>query len=458
MKIKMSLIRTKCLSEKYYASIKYMAHTLRGEERREFIKKVCDINIYLGCLCTKTCEQDKQLDEYISKKINHYFEPRKVVFYDRGQKKRIVTERRLRSFDIANYLLACNVVGHTKAIHWYINTYPVQKSILIQLAKEMDEEQLIDLLMCLFRSKDNKDKLRGIGSAKNLLVMKKDPRVKKMLEGLWYSDKDAFVQLAYDTGWLGEIWKYSSKGYELYINILLNVNKLLLAMNLLEDSIVGECSLYSVLKSKRGKPFLYLYFLNKLDNGLKMTEREYDLVSKLEEPSEKIKNYFISFFIDVINGKYRSNIDYSKLYSSFKKVYSYAKNVKVSLGYTEYESLTEIIKGTKSENWRGIVELYMMTALSARVSFDEFFKKIVFYFAIEPKELIKELKKYPKWLKKVDDNYVFETLRTESYPDITNIGVSSNEVLGVISAYDEIRNVVSVTNFSGDSIALGNIH
>ena len=56
MKINNSVLRKKCLSEKYYASIKYMSHLLKGEERRYFIKRVCDINIYLGSQCALTCE------------------------------------------------------------------------------------------------------------------------------------------------------------------------------------------------------------------------------------------------------------------------------------------------------------------------------------------------------------------------------------------------------------------
>lgn len=82
MKINSSIFKKKCLSEKYYASIKYMSHALKGEERRTFIKKVCDINIYLGCQCARTCEQDNDIDKYIRTKINNYFKPKTVTYYN----------------------------------------------------------------------------------------------------------------------------------------------------------------------------------------------------------------------------------------------------------------------------------------------------------------------------------------------------------------------------------------
>lgn len=105
MKIRKNQIKNKCLSEKYYSSIKYMSHTLKGNERVEFIKTVCDINIYLGCLCATTCEANKEIDNYIWNVLNNYFKPQKVKYYDSYTKEWKVTEKRRRSFDITNYLL-----------------------------------------------------------------------------------------------------------------------------------------------------------------------------------------------------------------------------------------------------------------------------------------------------------------------------------------------------------------
>ena len=61
-----------------------MAHSLRGKDRENFIITVCDLNIYLGCICALTCEKNATVEEYIWKTLNNYFEPRKIKFYDKS--------------------------------------------------------------------------------------------------------------------------------------------------------------------------------------------------------------------------------------------------------------------------------------------------------------------------------------------------------------------------------------
>lgn len=102
-------------------------------------------------------------------------------------------------------------MGNMKAIKWYIYNHEVDKAIIIQLAKNMNEEQLVDLIYTLYRSSQNWDKIRGIGSTKSLFLYKNDSRIKKILSGLWYKDRDAFIQLAYDTGWLGDLGEKGSQ-------------------------------------------------------------------------------------------------------------------------------------------------------------------------------------------------------------------------------------------------------
>ena len=61
-----------------------MAHSLRGKDRENFIITVCDLNIYLGCICALTCEKNATVEEYIWKTLNNYFQPRKIKFYDKS--------------------------------------------------------------------------------------------------------------------------------------------------------------------------------------------------------------------------------------------------------------------------------------------------------------------------------------------------------------------------------------
>lgn len=239
MKIRKNQIRDKCQSDKYYASIKYMAHSLRGKDRENFIITVCDLNIYLGCICALTCEKNATVEEYIWKTLNNYFQPRKIKFYDKSSGIWKENIKKLNSKDITYYLLACNVMGNMKAIKWYIYNHEVDKAIIIQLAKNMNEEQLVDLIYTLYRSSQNWDKIRGIGSTKSLFLYKNDSRIKKILSGLWYKDRDAFIQLAYDTGWLGDLGKKARKGNRIFIECLVGANKLLLTIELPTLIILG---------------------------------------------------------------------------------------------------------------------------------------------------------------------------------------------------------------------------
>ena len=200
-----------------------------------FIITVCDLNIYLGCICALTCEKNATVEEYIWKTLNNYFQPRKIKFYDKSSGIWKENIKKLNSKDITYYLLACNVMGNMKAIKWYIYNHEVDKAIIIQLAKNMNEEQLVDLIYTLYRSSQNWDKIRGIGSTKSLFLYKNDSRIKKILSGLWYKDRDAFIQLAYDTGWLGDLGKKARKGNRIFIECLVGANKLLLTIELIEE-------------------------------------------------------------------------------------------------------------------------------------------------------------------------------------------------------------------------------
>lgn len=441
MKIKNSVLRKKCLSEKYYASIKYMSHSLKGEERRYFIKRVCDINIYLGSQCALTCEQDKVTEGYINNIINNYFKPKKVRYIDPTSGQATYTERRLRSFDIANYLLACNLIGKTKAINWYVNTHDVQKSILIQLASDMDEEQLINFLLVLAKSEQNKDKLRGIGSAKNIYSKKNDKRVKELLTILWFEDKDAFIQLAYDTGWLSEIWKHNKNGKSIYIHLLNKSVKQKLTLEYIQESVGGEDELLKILyMSDVGKNFIYLMYLEKMQRGEKCHSIIYNEFQKLPEPSEKIKNYYIPFFLELKKEVYRDNINYSYFYRTFEKVYTEVGHRTVNIGVKKSKMLADIIKDTEKTEWRGVLDLYFLTYFGETVSLDELFAKLNFYHEIQQNMFINEISKYIIPCRLSRQGMGLVGIRTENAVRFVSQDCAWNDNINVrIEAYDYIE-------------------
>lgn len=60
-----------------------MSHSLHGKDRENFIITVCDLNIYLGCVCALTCEKSSCRETYMET-LKHFFEPKKVKYYDRS--------------------------------------------------------------------------------------------------------------------------------------------------------------------------------------------------------------------------------------------------------------------------------------------------------------------------------------------------------------------------------------
>lgn len=447
MRINSSVFRKKCLSEKYYASIKYMSHALKGDERRNFIKRVCDINIYLGCQCARTCEQDNETEKYIRKKINNYFKPQTVTHYDSAKKKREKTVRRLRSFDIANYLLACNLMGQKKAINWYIYNHSVQKSILIQLAAEMDENQLLDFMLTVSRSELNNNKLRGIGSTKNLYQKKNDVRLKEILSNVWNIDKDAFIQLEYDTGLLQDLWKTSKNGKSVYIHLLNKCVKQKLALGYIMDVLGEKVTIDILKKSVVGQDFLYLVFLDRLQNGECLSDEEYKAVKELPAPPEKIRNYFIPFFLRLKKPtEYMSNVDYSKLWDSFGKLYTPLSNskVKVKVGRTNSRALGCLVRSVALDEWDKIVELYFKTCISETTSFDDLFRQLNRYHNVQIDELLPKVHSYSLEIKMQNDSYQFCRIKTENYIVMKDEMKLSEGTEVHICDYDYIKGVVYV--------------
>ena len=52
----------KANNEKYYKSIRYFSHSLKGEKRRNFIVQVAEHNIYLAAQCIMSAEKDEELE------------------------------------------------------------------------------------------------------------------------------------------------------------------------------------------------------------------------------------------------------------------------------------------------------------------------------------------------------------------------------------------------------------
>lgn len=441
MRFNKNQMKKKCESDKYFSAIKYMAHTLKGKEREQFIKMICDINIYLGSMCAATCEKNKIIDNYIWNKLNTYFEPKLVKYHDN------VTTKKLNSNDISNYLLACNIMGNFKAIKWYIHNHEILKTTILKLAKTMDENQLIELISTLYESEKNWNKIRGVGSTRNLYLYKHDDRIKRILKGLWYKDRDAFVQLAYDTGWLSELGKGVFNRNDTYVECLKRSNKLLLAIQLIEESLTNKIefnsfdTLINILKKDKnnGYQYIYIVYLQKIQCGYQLTNSDYDIVRKLSTPSDKVKNYFISLFLQMVNGAYMHNIDYFETANSFKKVLVKPLKLASKIGNSTNTNLRIAIKRSSKINIDKVFERYFGTTMSVKASLDELFRLLNFYHGVQANDFIKKLSAYPIWAKVVDESCIcFKEISTVKYVKCVNEIKKGTEIMVLISEYDYI--------------------
>lgn len=425
-----------------------MAHSLCGKDRESFIITVCDLNIYLGCLCALTCEKNATVEEYIWKTLNNYFRPRKIKFYDKFSGTWKENIKKLNSKDITYYLLACNVMGNMKAIKWYIYNHEVDKAIIIQLAKNMDEEQLVDLIYTLYRSPQNWDKIRGIGSTKSLFLYKYDLRIKKILTGLWHKDRDAFVQLAYDTGWLGNLGKKAHKGNRIFIDCLVGANKLLLTIELIEEVLCdlesNESSYDNLLKlvlkeSDERKQFAYIIYIQKINSGYIMKAKDYVILKGLGKPPQKIVNYFITFFLDLVNGDFRTNINLFELGDALSNVIIKPNKITPKVGYARNKNLNIALKTTKNIDLKKVLFFYFNTTMSVKASLDELYRLLNMYHNVQPDELIRELKSFPIWVKAIGiEQGRSNNITTENFLKIEPQIEIGNVILMSIVDYDYI--------------------
>jgi len=252
-----------------------MSHCLKGKDRAQFIKIICHYNIYLASKCAHTCERDENTERYIKKCLNLYFKPYRVSFYNNKTKMRQETIRKIKNTDVLNYLMASYEMGNFKAVETYINKFEVDKMILVELGSVMNENELIDFIWILVNSKNNANKIRGIGSSKNLFLYKNDDRIKLILKKLWYIDKSAFIQLAYDTGWLKELG--NKIGPQFYLRSFEDNSKPIIAVRLISEILYDHkndkiglnnlLNLFIDYSEKNQLQYIYLLYYLKIKDG-----------------------------------------------------------------------------------------------------------------------------------------------------------------------------------------------
>ncbi|MGM0748323.1 MAG: hypothetical protein ACQEUS_10750 [Bacillota bacterium] len=125
---KFNKIQHKTQNEKYYETLKYLSHSLKGEKRREFMKYISLHNTYLAAQCATTCDIDEEIEDYISKKAME------DANSELNDKKRLGI---LALIELNRYELLSEIF---KGISSNISLY---RKVVIQIINEIDTENII---------------------------------------------------------------------------------------------------------------------------------------------------------------------------------------------------------------------------------------------------------------------------------------------------------------------------
>lgn len=441
MRIKKSILRDKCRSEKYYSSVKYMAHSFSGKERVQFVKEVCNINIYLGCLCAMTCEENHNIDKYIRKILNNYFDEKKQTGFNPVTKERFTYVRKITEFDVTNYLLANLMIGNVGAIKWYLLNHPVQKTTILRLARDMDEEQLVMLIDLLYQSKYNEQNLRGVGAMRSLFMYKNDRRIIRILNGLWRKDRDAFIQLAYDTNWLGDLNTLFPKEKDVYRNCLRGTRKLLITIELLENVLTSSANkdkYEALIKLCDGRPdtkqYIYLIFLQKIRDDQLLSPKDFKLLKRLSEPDDDIKKYFLSFFQEFVHS---DNTQYLDIATAFGNVLCKPAKCVGRVGNYYNNSLRRAIRVAENVELEPLFNFYFKTIMSQLTSLDEIVRSLYRYQQINIDTITQVLAEYPLWVQCDLNGQIYCCDATTRKPIVTDFKLAPGEqALAHIKYYD----------------------
>ena len=215
MSLNLKAIRNKCKEEKYYEAIKYMAHSLNGNERYLFIKQVCKYNLYLGAICATTCEYEKKIDIYIKTQLNNFFKEKQVRYYDKKTGQNYEYTKKIGKSDIEMFILASYEIGNFKAIKWAIFNYDVNINTLIKIGQKVTESEYVDLLLTISRSK-NDDKMITMCRVRSALSQKNNSSVSRLLKLYWKKNRQVYTYLADAFGWLPDLDSNEQYGEMIY--------------------------------------------------------------------------------------------------------------------------------------------------------------------------------------------------------------------------------------------------
>ena len=242
--------------------------------------------------------------------------------------------------------------------------------------------------------------------------------------------------------------KKARKGNRIFIECLVGANKLLLTIELIEEVLCDlesdessyDTLLKLVLKEKgERKQFAYILYIQKINNGYIMKAKDYVILKGLGKPSQKIVNYFIPFFLDLVNGDFRTNINLFELGDALSNVIVKPNKITPKVGYARNKNLNLALKTTKNIDLKKVLFFYFNTTMSVKASLDELFRLLNMYHDVQPGELIRELQSFPIWVKATGiEQGKSNNITTENYLKIEPQIEVGNVILMSIVDYDYV--------------------
>ena len=289
MSLKLKAIRNKCKEEKYYEAIKYMAHTLNGNERYMFIKQVCKYNLYLGAICATTCEYEKKIDAYIKTQLNDFFKEKQVRYYDKKTGQNYEYTKKIGKSDIEVFILASYEIGNFKAIKWAIFNYDVNINTLIKIGQKVTESEYVDLLLAISKSKNN-DKMITICRVRSALSQKNNSSVAKLLKVYWKKNRQVFTYLADAFGWLPDLNSNEQYGEMIYAKCFEGSDNSIAFNNVIINAIStnyrdGIERLFRIIDRygiDEVKKNLYMLFYMKLQHKFSVYKSDYKALERVK--------------------------------------------------------------------------------------------------------------------------------------------------------------------------------
>ena len=115
-----------------------------------------------------------------------------------------------------------------------------------------------------------------------------------------------------------------------------------------------------------------------------MKAKDYVILKGLGKPSQKIVNYFIPFFLDLVNGDFRTNINLFELGDALSNVIVKPNKITPKVGYARNKNLNLALKTTKNIDLKKVLFFYFNTTMSVKASLDELFRLLNMYHDVQP--------------------------------------------------------------------------